>query len=153
LGQASERNVQLPPTLVSHPPKTAPTTTTKPRVMTLSGAAPPPSAKVLAAEAAAAVVDTTGWFTGAAGRLSSLKPYREQYSSDKWAANIHDLPSPASGLMVAHDSTAEAEAEAMFRADVLDREGQVCSTTQCDEDSRQPSQALLSANSALWRLS
>jgi len=127
---SARRQFKAQPPVKSHPPEPASaTTTTKSRVATLSGAAPPPSAKVAAAEAAAAAVDTTGWFTGAAGRLSSLKPYREQYSSDKWAANIHDLPSPASGPMVAHDSTAEAEAEAAFRADVLDREGQVGRTT------------------------
>jgi hypothetical protein len=69
------------------------------------GAAPlPPSQAVAAAEAAAAAVDTTGWFTGAAGRLSSLKPYREEYAGDLWSTNIHDLPSTTG---VAHDRTTE----------------------------------------------
>ena len=36
-------------------------------------------------------LDTTGWFAGAAGRLSSLTDYRPKYSGDQWHENIENL--------------------------------------------------------------
>jgi hypothetical protein len=44
-------------------------------------------------------IDTTGWFSGAAGRLSSLTDYRPKYSGDQWRDNIESLQPPIDNRM------------------------------------------------------